>query len=157
MDEMSKIVRTVTRFLYAFILVYGFYIIVHGHLTPGGGFQGGAVVASGFALLLVAFGASAVGGRIKEILLSVSESFGALSFISLAFAGLGTVFFYNFLQGSGNPVFGGNLPSLGSNPGAFNTSGTIALMNFAVGLKVLAGLGTVVVLMTLAVKEEREE
>ena len=157
MDRMSKIVRTVTRFLYAFILVYGFYIIVHGHLTPGGGFQGGAVVASGFALLLVAFGTSPIGSRVKEGILSVLESFGALSFIGLAFAGLGTVFFYNLLQGSGNPIFGDKLPSLGSNPGAFNTSGTIALMNFAVGLKVLAGLGTVIVLMTLAIKEGRGE
>ncbi|PKP54943.1 sodium:proton antiporter, partial [Candidatus Atribacteria bacterium HGW-Atribacteria-1] len=53
MKEMSRIVRTVTNFVYGFIIIFGFYIIVHGHLTPGGGFQGGAVVGSAFALLLV--------------------------------------------------------------------------------------------------------
>ena len=35
-------------------LVYIFYLILHGHLSPGGGFQGGAVMATGTALLLVA-------------------------------------------------------------------------------------------------------
>jgi len=44
---MSKIVRTITNILYSSILIFGFYVIMHGHLTPGGGFQGGAVVASG--------------------------------------------------------------------------------------------------------------
>ena len=52
---MSKIVRTMARPLVLFILVYGLYIIMHGHLTPGGGFQGGAVFASGVAMMIVAF------------------------------------------------------------------------------------------------------
>jgi len=56
MNEMSKIVRTVANFVYGFIIIFGFYIIVHGHLTPGGGFQGGAVAASAFALILVSYG-----------------------------------------------------------------------------------------------------
>lgn len=156
MDDMSLIVKTVTRFAYAFILVFGFYVILHGHLTPGGGFQGGAVVASGFALLLVAYGGRNLGGRIKEAFLEFFESFGAISFISLALAGLGTAFFYNLLEGSGSLLFGENLPRMGPNPGALNTSGTIALMNVAVGIKVLAGLGTVVLLLTLALGEEKQ-
>lgn len=154
MNKMSPIIRTMTRFLYGFILVFGFYVIVHGHLTPGGGFQGGAVAASGFALLLVAYGTNPIGSSIRESFLSFFESLGAVSFISLAFAGLGTVFFYNMLAGSGALLFGEPLPHLGPNPGDFNTSGTIALMNAAVGLKVIAGLGTVVVLLTLALNQE---
>ena len=53
--NMSKIVRSTANIIFPFILVFGFYIIIHGHLTPGGGFQGGAVAATGFVLMLVAF------------------------------------------------------------------------------------------------------
>jgi energy-converting hydrogenase B subunit I len=52
---LSKIVRTVANQLILFILIFGLYVIAHGHLTPGGGFQGGAVVVSGVVMLLVAF------------------------------------------------------------------------------------------------------
>jgi energy-converting hydrogenase B subunit I len=149
---MSKIVQTMARFLYAPILIFGFYIIMHGHLTPGGGFQGGAVVASGFALLIVAYGAREA--RIKERLFSMVESGGALLFVALAFLGLGATFFYNFLAGSG-PVFGELVPT-GPNPGDLNTGGTLALMNWAVGLKVLAGLGSIVLLLALFPAKEEE-
>ncbi len=49
-DTTSEIVSTVTGFLYPFILLYGFYLAINGHLTPGGGFQGGAVLAAVFML-----------------------------------------------------------------------------------------------------------
>ena len=57
---MSKIVRTMAIPLILFVLIYGLYIIMHGHLTPGGGFQGGAIFASGIALLIVSFGSEHV-------------------------------------------------------------------------------------------------
>jgi multicomponent Na+:H+ antiporter subunit B len=44
----SEIVATITGSLYPFILLYGFYIIINGHVTPGGGFQGGAILAAVF-------------------------------------------------------------------------------------------------------------
>lgn len=44
----SEIVTRMTGLLYPFILLYGLYIIVNGHLTPGGGFQGGAILATVF-------------------------------------------------------------------------------------------------------------
>ncbi len=157
MAKMSLIVRTMTRLLYGFIFVFGFYVIMHGHLTPGGGFQGGAVVASAFALFLVAYGFRGVRGRLRENVFSILESFGAVSFISLAFAGLGVVFFYNMLAGSGAILFGEPLPNLGPNPGDLNTAGIIPLMNWAVGLKVLAGLGTIVYLLTHALGEESKD
>ncbi|MFN4190883.1 MAG: MnhB domain-containing protein [Pseudothermotoga sp.] len=46
----SEIVARISGLLYPFILLYGFYIIVNGHLTPGGGFQGGAILASVFII-----------------------------------------------------------------------------------------------------------
>ena len=58
--EMSRIVRTMTNIIFGFIVVFGFYVIAHGHLSPGGGFQGGAIVASAFALLLVTYGTEVI-------------------------------------------------------------------------------------------------
>lgn len=144
---MSKIVRTITNLLTPFILMFGLYLIMHGHITPGGGFQGGAVFASGLALLIVAFNSAKVQEKLKEHHLSVIESSGALMFIGLAFAGLGITFFYNFMVGSS--IFG-QIPPEGSNPGYMWTAGVIPLMNIAVGLKVIAGLSAIVLVMALA-------
>jgi energy-converting hydrogenase B subunit I len=152
---MSKIVRTMSNQLILLVLIFGLYIIMHGHITPGGGFQGGAIVASGTALIVVAFGSYEVQKRLKERNLSILESGGALIFIGLAFAGMATIFFYNFLVGS--PVFG-HIPPFGSNPGDIWTGGVVPLMNIAVGLKVLAGLSAIILVMALAASgEEMEE
>ncbi len=144
---MSKIVRTVSNILVPLIFIFGLYVIMHGHITPGGGFQGGAVFASGVALIIVAFGSASVQKRLKEHHLSVLESAGALIFIGLAFGGLATIFFYNFLAGS--TIFG-HIPPSGSNPGDLWTGGVIPLMNIGVGLKVLGGLSAILLVMALA-------
>ena len=143
---MSKIVRTVANQLMLFVLVFGLYVIMHGHVTPGGGFQGGAVIASGVVMLIVAFGSGQIKKSLRERHLSLVESSGALLFILVAFAGIGTVFFYNFLVGS--RIFGG-IPPTGSNPGDVWTGGVIPLMNLGVGLKVIAGLSAVVLALAL--------
>jgi multicomponent Na+:H+ antiporter subunit B len=152
---LSKIVRTVANQLIVFVLIFGLYVIAHGHLTPGGGFQGGAVIVSGVVMLLIAFSSRDLKKSLRERILTVMESAGALIFAALAFAGLGTVFFYNFLVGS--PVFG-RIPPTGPNPGDFWTGGFVPLMNFAVGLKVVAGLSAVVLALALFARgEEMEE
>ena len=143
---LSKIVRTVTNEFMLFIAVFGLYVIAHGHLTPGGGFQGGAVIVSGVLMLLVAFNYQEVRKVLRERALTIMESTGALIFISLAFAGIGAVFFYNFLVGT--PIFG-RIPPTGPNPGDIWTGGVIPLMNLAVGIKVAAGLSAVVLAMAL--------
>jgi energy-converting hydrogenase B subunit I len=152
---LSKIVRTVANQLFLFILIFGLYVIIHGHLTPGGGFQGGAVVVSGVVMLLVAFSSKELKKSLRERFLSIMESTGALIFAILGFAGIGTVFFYNFLVGTS--IFG-RIPPTGPNPGDIWTGGVIPLMNLAVGLKVIAGLSAVVLAMALfSIGEEIEE
>ncbi|MCK4843415.1 MAG: sodium:proton antiporter [Dehalococcoidia bacterium] len=152
---MSKIVRTVANQLILFVLILGLYVIMHGHVTPGGGFQGGAIIASGTIMLIVAFGSGEIKKWLRERHLSVVESSGALLFSLLAFAGIGTVFFFNFLIGS--RVFGGISPT-GPNPGDVWTGGVIPLMNLAVGLKVMAGLsGVVLALALFSSGEETDE
>jgi energy-converting hydrogenase B subunit I len=152
---LSKIVRTVANQLILFILIFGLYVIMHGHLTPGGGFQGGAVIVSGVVMLLVAFSSKELKKSLRERLLSIMESTGALIFSILAFAGISTAFFYNFLVGT--PIFG-RIPPTGPNPGDIWTGGVIPLMNLAVGLKVIAGLSAVVLALALfSSGEEMEE
>jgi len=158
MSGMSRIVKTITNVAFPFVMIYGLYVIAHGHLTPGGGFQGGAVVASGLAMILVAYGSIWVVGKIKEKQLSVLESLGAIGFIGLAFIGIILLFFYsnyegsffkNFLIGQDTiPIFN----EIGKGLANINTAGVLPFMNFAVGLKVIAGLFTIVLVMAYATR-----
>ncbi|MDI9632643.1 MAG: MnhB domain-containing protein [Methanolinea sp.] len=144
---MSKVVRTGASILSPFIVVFGFYVIVHGHLTPGGGFQGGAVVATAAALVLVAFGREEFGGMLKKSTFSAQESIGLLLFAGAGILGLlaGMPFFANVLANSGL-LFGTPVPS-GPNPGDMNTAGVIPVMNIAVGVEVWGGLALVLLYM----------
>lgn len=152
MSGMSRIVKTITSIAFPFVLIYGLYIIAHGHLTPGGGFQGGAVVASGLAMILVAYGSVWTVGKIKEKRLSSLESLGAIGFIGLAFCGLIfglNVFFNNFLLNQNViPIFN----KIGEGLSNINTAGILPLMNFAVALKVIAGLFAIVLVMAYATR-----
>jgi energy-converting hydrogenase B subunit I len=164
MKEMSPIVKTITKISFAAIFLFGLYIILHGHLTPGGGFQGGAIIGTLMALYLVAFGAV----KWRKKVLSIIESTGLLVFIGTGLLGLTTgYFFFNFIGGTDNPIFGQQLnagQTIGdvffpSNSAPLLSSGTISIMNMAVGLEVIAALTLIIVTMGLfafAGKEEGE-
>ncbi|NPA75712.1 MAG: sodium:proton antiporter [Euryarchaeota archaeon] len=151
---MSKIVRTQANFLYPFILIFGFYVVAHGHITPGGGFQGGAVIATGVALVAVAYGYDTIKKWIKKTHLTAAEGIGLLCFIITAFIGLSTSFFYNFLANSGL-IFGNRVP-YGINPGYLNTAGTLPIMNLAVGIEVLGGLSVIIMYMMAYGREVKQ-
>ncbi len=148
---MSKIVKTMAGVTFPLMFIFGLYVIVHGHLTPGGGFQGGAVVASACAMILIAFGSSWTMKKIKEKHLSIFESLGALMFISLAFFGIilaDKVFFDNFIFGANG--LGGFFVNPATGASDIFTAGVIPFMNIAVGLKVIAGLFAIVLVMAYA-------
>ena len=157
MSGMSRIVKTMASITFPLTMIYGLYIIAHGHLTPGGGFQGGAVVASSCALILVAYGSVWTMGKIKEKSLSVFESLGAIGFIGLAFFGLifgANYFFNNFLLKQDTIPF---FNAVGTGASNINTAGIIPLMNFAVGLKVIVGLFAIVLVMAYATTKLKGE
>lgn len=134
---MSKIVRTTAKIVFVFAIVFGVYVILEGHLTPGGGFQGGAILASAFALLIVAFGYNSL---IKhEGKFTVLECLALLLFIGIAFIGMKVVFFDNFLA---QPI------AFGPNSGKLLSGGVIPLMNIAVGLEVVGALTSIILLMS---------
>ncbi len=146
--NMSKIVRTTADILFPFILVFGFYIVIHGHLTPGGGFQGGAILATGFILLFVAHRIEDVTTRFSKLSFQNSETIGLSLFIGTALVaiGLGSTFFMNYLAHAGG-LFGQTVP-FGVNAGFLNTAGVLPIMNIAVGVEVLGGLSIIIVYMT---------
>lgn len=154
--DMSVVVRTVSNIVAPIILTFGLYIILHGHLTPGGGFQGGAVIATGIALLIVANSPSKVKKMFSKSMLSAAESLGAIGFIGVAFLGIITAtFFFNVFANAGF-LFGNETP-IGINYGDLNTGGTLPYMNIFVGIKVMAGLGAVALFLYLLAKEGEKE
>ncbi len=52
---MDTIVKETAKIIHPFILIFGFYVALHGHITPGGGFAAGAIIGSAFALLVLSF------------------------------------------------------------------------------------------------------
>lgn len=147
---MSKIVRTVANLLLPFILIFGFYVVVHGHLTPGGGFQGGAVMATGLAMMIVAHAWETIQGAFKKDLLKLVEGAGLVLFLATAISGfvVGRPFFYNWIAHAGG-LFGGE-PTVAGN---LNSAGIIPLMNVFVGLEVLGALTIVILYMLAGAKE----
>lgn len=155
----SRIVGHIAAVVYPFCLVFGLYVVLHGHLTPGGGFQGGAVMATGAALMMVA-GMFDEGEReIKYHHYKAIEAFGLLLFIGLAFAGSLSghgAFFRNIWANAGG-WFGAPGES-----GSFNSGGLLPLMNLAVGVEVFGGISVILVTMIRAMKaaergEDRED
>ena len=155
-NSLSKIIRTTADMMFLFITVFGFYIVLHGHLTPGGGFQGGAVIATGFILLIVAYKLDDFLGWFQKRTFQNCEMSGLVLFIGTALAAipLGYLFFMNFLNGTGG-LFGQTV-NFGINPGFLNTAGTIPIMNVAVGIEVLGGLSIIILYMTSGIRSHEE-
>lgn len=160
MKPMSLVVRTITKLLLGPIFLFGAYIILHGHLTPGGGFQGGAIIATVMALVLVAFGTRVW----KKNILSFIESSGLLAFVGLGFFGLASGFFlFNFLAGSGSVFFGkviepatGEFAGWPANSAPLLSGGTVPLLNIFVGMEVVAALTLIIITMGLFAFDGKE-
>ena len=78
-EQQSIIVKTVCRLLAPFIQLFGLYVIMHGHSSPGGGFQGGVILASSFILLAIAYGIDEVKRRFSLSALTTLTSAGCFS------------------------------------------------------------------------------
>ena len=127
MKGMTLIVKTITDFVTAFIVVFGAYIVLYGHLTPGGGFAGGVIIACAFILLMLAHGKDAAFSRLPDKVAHSLDSAGALAFLAIGWLGVtGGYFFMN--------VFGrGQMFRLLS-------SGMILPLNIAIAFKVGSSL-----------------
>jgi len=81
----SSIVRSGSKLLFPAIILLGVYVFIHGHLSPGGGFQGGAIIATGFLLMLIAYENFSV----SHNTLSYIESFAGIFFVGIGLLGHG--------------------------------------------------------------------
>ena len=124
--KKTDIIDVVARKLSPFVFLFGFYLVAFGHLTPGGGFQGGVVIAS--AVILLALGRDPQ-AALKAFPLARLTTAEAASYALLLFLGLL------------GPLTGGHFLENVLGPGAaLPRVGFIFALNIAIGIKVGAGV-----------------
>ncbi len=124
----SELLVTGSLLLFPLLLLFGVYIFVHGHLTPGGGFQGGVVIASAVLLLLLADPQR----KISHSVLGWIESLSGILFAGIGIAGL--VLAGGFLDNRILPL---------GIPGELFSAGAIPVIYSLVGLKVGSELANI--------------
>lgn len=142
MKGMSVIVKKVAQLLSAMIFVFGMYIVVHGHIMPGGGFTGGVLLASSFIVLILAQGVDYFELRKQRERTSLFESLSILLILLLGFSGLfaGSMIFFNNYLPKGQA-------------GELLSAGNIPIYSLLIGIKVAATLFTIFLALTIY-KEE---
>ncbi len=122
--EASLIVKTGSKLLFPMMLLFGAYIFVHGHLTPGGGFQGGAIIATAFVFKYV----SDTRYSVDHVAFTKMESASGMIFAGLGIMGLilGGYFLMNVLPNG--------------TPGQLISAGILPIIYIAIGIKVGAEL-----------------
>ena len=150
MKGMTTIVKVVTGWIKILIFLFGIYIILFGHLTPGGGFSGGVIIAASYVLLMLAFGREYAEKNLSLPIASKVDSAAALLFAAVALVGLiygAGSFFYNFLYQRFMADWGA--------AGRLISAGMIPLSNIFIGIKVAASLFLVVLVLS-AFRFEKE-
>jgi len=145
MKGMTIIVKTISSWVKMLIFLFGIYIILFGHLTPGGGFAGGVILASSYVLLMLAFGREFAEENLSLPAASKLDCIGAFLFALIAILGFvyGGIFFVNFLYQKYLP----------GEPLHLISAGTIPLSNIAIGLKVAASLFLIILTLSICCKD----
>ena len=125
--------------------VYILYIILHGHLSPGGGFQGGVMMVALVALVALGHGYETTVRTFSYHLLHKTEGFASIFYVALGL--LGVAAGAHFAQ---NVLYLGKIGSLYS-------AGTIFWMNVTVGIKVITGVGSIALLMLGVLRDANEK
>jgi len=121
----DQVLQFAARILVPVVLLFGFYVVVNGHLSPGGGFSGGAIMGAGLMLYLNAFGFA------KTERFMTYQTFRWTIFLALiTYAGLKSYSFYVGANGLESGVSAGT-------PGAIFSAGFILPLNLCVGLIVM--------------------
>ncbi|MGZ7047073.1 MAG: MnhB domain-containing protein [Methanobacterium sp.] len=142
---MSTILKLFTFPISIIIICYGINTILGGHITPGGGFQGGAMIAGGLIFCIIVYGLKESPFKLSHDFLAGIESVGALGYVFLGLAGL--LFSGFYMYNLGVDLYGivpSAIKTIFDYPDPIN-AGIIPYLNFVVGLKVLVGLSAVVI------------
>ncbi len=122
--EHDAVLRTVAFILIPMLLIFGMYIILCGHLGPGGGFSGGAVIGASMILYVNAYGFQ----RMEKLF--TAKTYKVISFCALGFYALAKS--YSFFTGANELE---SIISAGT-PGRILSAGLILPLNICVGLVV---------------------
>lgn len=140
MDDLF--VRVITKMILPFIQMYGLYVIINGHLSPGGAFSGGAIFAASMILYVLAYGLEAGQKKMPQSMSTKIETGGILTYIIVGLIGIFSGYHFLTNQAAGFPI--GEL-------GRIISAGFIPIVTFALGLKVMS---TVVTLFHTMLEEE---
>jgi len=140
---MTEIVKTITSMVAGAIVVYGANIILYGHITPGGGFAGGLILAFLFMLFMLTFGKDEALKRLPLKLDHIIDSISLLGFLMIGVAGIfvGKEFLANFFEDKGQPF-------------ALFSSGIIPFENLVIGFKVAASIFLVFTVLSMFRREK---
>jgi multicomponent Na+:H+ antiporter subunit B len=125
----NNLLKIAVQMLFPLIILFGFYVIIHGHLSPGGGFQGGVIIASAY---LLKFLAKNDDFSLNHKLMGLIEALSGAGFVLIGILGLLLV----------NQAFDNFLP-LGT-LGKLFSGGVIPLIYIFVGMKVSAEITALV-------------
>ena len=120
--KSNFMLQTASKLLFPIIMLFGIYVMVYGHLSPGGGFQGGVIVASGVLLLLISFNEFELSHKVVSML----EMFAGVSYVIIGLIGLLVL----------DKFLGNFLPNDVSNMGMLLSGGIIPIIYIIVGVKV---------------------
>lgn len=138
------IVKTITRMIVPFIQVYGVFVILYGHVSPGGGFSGGAMIGTSLMLYTLVFGLKKSRKKFSHRASEIAESGGIMIFITVGLIGMITVgrFLTNIEAG---------FPK--GEPGELLSAGMIPILMIGIGIKVAS---TMVTLFHILIEEDDE-
>lgn len=129
-EESNFILQKASKLLFPVIMLFGVYVMIYGHLSPGGGFQGGVIIASGVLLLLI----SDQNFEIPHSVISALETFAGISYVVIGLIGLLVL----------DRFLGNFLPHDVSEMGMLLSGGIIPLVYIVVGIKVGSEMSLIV-------------
>jgi len=136
------VLKRVAALLLPFIQMYGLYVVLHGHVSPGGSFAGGIVVGLAFIAFATIYGLEKGRAKLPEKVTTLVESYGTLWYGIMGMVGIfkGVPFLANKLAGVNVGV-----------PGALSSGGLISLIGLGVGIRVAS---TMITLFFTMMEEE---
>ncbi len=145
MSQGSMILKLISLPVSIILICLGIMTILGGHITPGGGFQGGAMIASGIILSVLVYGIGNSPLELSHLYIEVLESVGALGFVIFGLIGLFVGGFYLYNMGTDLlNVVPQAIQTVFHYPDVTN-AGIIPYLNIFVGLKVFAGLSAIAI------------
>lgn len=143
--RVSDALRLTTLALMAPTVIFGLYMVTHGQVSPGGGFQGGVILSTAPLLFYLAAGYWKFRRVVNPKLIEISEAVGGATYIVVGAACvlLGGMFLQNLLP-------------LGKS-GTLTGGGTIVFIDLGVGAEVSGGLVLTLLIYLEELMEEKEQ